>query len=405
MVTQTRLKMLAAGLAAGSVLGVAGVAAGQTSLDGSRAYASEMLADAAGRTNSLAQPGSGFTVQVHGWTRFQFNINQRDDDGLDSNNNDLTTGFRNAQTRLSLAGNVGNENWGYKISFDFADSTDGMVTLKDVYGTYKAGNGWKWTFGQFKLPLYREELMGDEYQLFTNRSVNNGVFSQSRSQGIQAGYETDNVQFFAAFSDGIKTNNTDYTSTAEADWAVTGRVNYKWAGDWKQAKDFTSFQNSDYFGMAGIAAHFQDGGDTVGTANTQRWDLTADAQAEGNGWNVYLAAMARDIDPSSGMDFLDYGFIIQGGIFVAPQFELIGGYDIIIPDSDRTSSDSDFSTIRVGFNYYVIPDSHALKATVDLSYFLDKQSDGLAPVSTATGLLGSSKDSQWNLRGQFQMLF
>lgn len=401
MQVQTRRMMAAAGLA----LALAGAASAQSgALDQSRAYASEMLADAAGRTNSLAQGDGEFTAEVHGFIKFRYNLNQRDDDGLDSNDNDLTNGFTISTTRLVVTGKIV-ENWGYTVSFDFADSTSGGSSLKDAYGTYNAGNGWKWTFGQFKVPLYREENISDTLLLFANRSVNNSVFSQSRSQGVMAGYEADKFQFSAAFTDGLRTQNTDFTSMSEADWALTGRFNYKWAGEWKQARDFTGFQGGEYFGMAGVGAHFQDGGDTVGTSDTQQWHLTADAQMEGNGWNLYAAAMARNLDPDTGHDLLDYGFLIQGGIFVAPQWELIGGYDVILPDDDRATGDDEFSTIRVGVNYYVVPESHQVKVTVDLSYFLDTQSDSIAPASTATGLLPSGEDSQWNLRGQLQLVF
>lgn len=394
-----KMSMIPVVAAAGLAISLAEVSLAQ-GLDLRRAEAAELLADAAGRTNSLAQETREFTVNLHGYSQFRYNINHRDDEGLDE---DLTIGF-SAKTKINLSGNIASENWGYYIQFKFEDSGGGAAVLDDAYATYKSGNGWKWTFGQFKLPLYREENMSDTGQLFANRSVNNSVFTQSRSQGIQAAFESDNIQFFGAFSDGLGTRNTDFDSASEADWALTGRVNYKWAGAWKQGRDFTSFQNSDFFGMVGVAGHFQDGGETFATADTQRWDLTADVQVEGNGWNVFAAGMARNIDPASGDDFLDYGFIVQGGVFVAPQWELIAGYDLILPDDDRPT-DENFSTIRVGANYYLIPDSHSLKLTVDFSYFLDTQSESIAPANTQTGLLASGEDSQWNLRAQLQWVF
>jgi len=403
-------------LFAGAALSLSSVALAQsTTLDQSRSYGRDLLSDASGRTNSLVQPGSGFTVNVHGYTQMRYNINQRDDDGLDAENNDLTLGFQNARTALNFSGNVGNENWGYFIQFEFSDAEEfstsspdagssGSATLTDAYGTYKSGNGWGWTFGQFKLPLFREELVGDEYQLFANRSVTNSTFTQGRSQGIMVSYETDQIQFFGAFSDGVGTANTDFTSSSEADYSFTGRLNYKVAGDWKQARDFTSFQNSDYFCMIGVAGNYQDGGDTVPTAKVRMYDLTVDAQVEGNGWNAFGAFMWNNTEPTSGSDITTYGLVLQGGIFVAPQWELIGGYDLLVPDSDLVTDDN-FSTIRVGFNYYVIPDSHAVKATVDLSYFIDDPSKSIPSPSTLTGLLPSSQDTQWNLRGQLQLLF
>jgi hypothetical protein len=290
--------------------------------------------------------------------------------------------------------------------FKFEDSGGGSAVLDDAWGNYNLGNGWNLKFGQFKLPLFREELVGDEYTLFANRSVVNSFFTQKRSQGVQISYEGDAFRFAGAFSDGINTANTDYTSPAEADFALTARGEFKFAGDWKHYKDFTSFRDSAFFAVVGGAVHYQSGGDTVNTTNVDNWDFTLDAQVEGNGWNAFAAFYYSNIDPNTGNSVADMAFQLQGGVFVAADWEIVGGFSILMPDSDRSPSDSDFSTIQLGVNHYVIPESHAIKISVDLSYFLDTQSEtGIAVPSTATGLLASGQDSQWNLRGQIQLVF
>jgi len=390
-------------LFAGAAMSLSSVALAQsTNLDQGRALDRDLMADAAGRTNSLAQGDREFTVNVHGYTQFRYNVNSRDDEALDE---DLTIGFQNARTAVNLSGNIANENWGYFVQFMFSDAfTSGDATLEDAYATYRAGNAWRWTFGQFKLPLYREAYMGDTFLLFADRSVNDSVFNTSRSQGLMVDFETDAIQFFGAFSDGAGTANTDFNSAAEADYAFTGRLNWKWAGAWKQARDFTSFQNSEFFGMVGVAGNYQDGGETFATVDNRRIDATIDAQIEGNGWNVFGAAMWANLEPEVGDDTDTFGFIVQGGIFVAPQWELIGSFDMVLPDDDVADAD-EFSTIRVGVNYYMVPDSHAMKATVDFSYFLDNPDESIVPASTLTGLLNSGDDGQWNLRAQLQWMF
>ena len=300
-------------LIAGLAAGLNAAASGQT-LDQSRAYSSELLSDASSRTSSLAPAAKDFTVNVHGFTQFRYNWNYRQDDALEDNS---TVGFQNARTKINLSGNIADEKWGYYIQWKFEDPSEGSAALDDVYGTYTVGNGWKVQFGQFKVNLFREENMGDTTQLFANRSVENSVFSQKRSQGVQFAYESDSVQFFGAFTDGINTANTDFTSSKEADWALTGRVNWKWAGDWKQGKDFTSFRNSSYFGLLGGGVHYQQGGDTFGTLDTDVLAATIDAQVEGNGWNVFAALCYSNTDPGVGDSVTDYGFVVQGGIFVS----------------------------------------------------------------------------------------
>jgi hypothetical protein len=393
-------------LIAGAAVGLAGAASAQNTLDESRAYGAELAADASSRTSSLAQKGQDFTVNVHGYEQFRYVWNRRDDSSLDKEN---TIGFQNARTRVNLSGNIGTENWGYFVQFGTGDQSDGNLFLEDAYGTYKMEGGWNLKFGQFKLPFLREELVGDTFLLFADRSPTNFAYTQARSQGLQFEYDADAFRFYGAFSDGIRTANTDFNSAAEADYAVTGRLEWKWAGNWKQANDFTSFQNSDYFGMVGGALHWQSGGDTgAGVAGTTNdvdvLGLTVDATIEGNGWNVYAAGIWNRVSPTGSSDLDNWGFLIQGGIFLNPTWELIGGYDVVIPDNDATNSDN-FSTLRVGFNHYFIPESHAAKLTIELNWYLDDVNGSFVPADTLLGLLPSDNDGQFNITGQIQLMF
>lgn len=405
------------GLIAGAALSMSGVAMAQSSMDQSRAVTNELLSDAASRASLLAAAGGQtFTPKVGGYEQFRYVINRRDDNGLDANDNDLTLGFQNARTRLNVSGNIFNEDWAYFIQFGFGDSTDFFGSdgpggssssgafLEDAYGTYKIGNGWDVMWGQFKLPWLREELIGDTSQLAIERSVTNSVFSQGRSQGIQLGYSSDSFRFMGAFSDGVQTANTDFTSGSEADFGITARGDFKWAGDWKQFNDFTSWQNSQFAGMAGGAFHYQSGGDTVNTADVDIWAITGDVMIKGNGWNAFAELVYQNTDPSAGNETADWGFVLQGGIFVAPQWELFGRYDLISPDSDRTTDDN-FSTLTFGVNHYITPESQAAKLTAQLEYFLDTQNKSIASPNTLTGLLGSAEDGQFAISAQLQLVF
>jgi hypothetical protein len=387
---------------AGAALSVSVAATAQTStMDQSRSYASELMSDASTRTSSLAPQAQDFSVNVHGYTQFRYNWNQRDDDFLDE---DSTIGFQNARTAVNVSGNIATENWGYFVQWEWSDAEGSGANLTDAFGYYKMGNGWSFKFGQFKLPLYREELVGDTYQLFANRSVVNSAsgFNQGRSQGIQFAYEGDVFRFAGAFSDGLNTANTDFNSPAEADWAITARGEWKWAGDWKQSKDFTSFRNSDFFGMVGFAGNYQSGGETFATTDSSGWNLTADVSIEGNGWNAFAAAAWVDTDPAFGDSTDVYSFQIQGGIFVSENWELVAGYDVLIPDNDDFDN---YNTVRIGANNYFIPDSHAAKLTIDFSYFIDATTSALAPPNTLTGLLATDSEGEWNLRAQMQLMF
>jgi hypothetical protein len=393
-------------LIAGAAVSIGSTGLAQ-STDMSQSHARELLSDASTRTSALAQNERTFSVDVHGYTQFRYIFTHvEEEDTSEGEDDDAAVGFQTTRTRLSVSGNIINENWGYFVQFGF-DRGDGNAGLLDAYGTYKMENGWNLMFGQFKLPLLREELVSSKFQLGWDRSPTNETFNQDRSQGIQFGYEADAWQFMAAFSDGIATRNSDYTSGAEADWALTARLQYMWAGDWKQFRDFTSFPNSDFAGMFGVAGHYQSGGDTLGTSDTTLWILTGDVSLEGNGWNAYAAGIYNNFEPDGGDSTNNLGFVVQGGVFVAPQLEIFGRFDMTIPDddSDLGGGDDEFSTITAGINYYVVPESHAAKFTAGFIYFLDEANASIVPTSTQIPLISSDEDGQFSVVGQFQLVF
>jgi hypothetical protein len=427
----------------------------QSAMDQSRAYQNELFSDSARQVNK--QGGGAFSVKVGGYEQVRFSLNSRDDNTLD---NDMAWGFSNARTRINFSGNVFSEDWGYFIQFGLGDDTavgtpppaggtnSGTTAigpgLEDAFITYNMGNGWGMKVGQFKLPFLREELVGDTEQLAVDRSVTNSAFTQGRSQGLQFSYAQESFRFMGAFSDGLRTANTDYVSPAEADFALTARGEFMWSGAWSQADGgFTSWQNQNFFGMVGAAFHYQAGGNsfntgegTVGPGNPSSnpsdfdiWGVTADVTVKGNGWNAFGAFVYTSTDggnpgvgvvpyPGTGtpgganapsMD--DFGIVLQGGVFVDAQWELFGRVDMIFPDSSRTPAgspvkfDDEMTTLTFGVNHYISPNSHAAKFTAQLQYFLDKQATGIAPASTLHGLLGSAEDPQWTITAQLQLVF
>lgn len=431
--SQTRTLVLFAGTALS--LGGFNAALAQSSLDQSRAYQAELMADAQGRTSLLnaaqqsGHDGKGFVLsdatgnyrlKIGGQVQFRYMINVRNEEegeGADTEDEDFTSGFQTRRTRLEFGGNIINPDFTFYVQSEF-NRDGGGAGLLDAWGKYKFENGWALRWGQFKLPLLREELVSSKRQLAADRSVVNFLFTQSRSQGIEASWEGDAFRFFGAFSDGLATLNTDFDSSAEADYALTGRVEWKWAGDWADFDDFTSWQNGDNAGMVGGAVHYQGGGDTGGTSDVDILRYTADVSFEGNGWNAFAAFIGSnseaggDDEGADTEDTDDFGFLIQGGIFVTSQAELFARYDIAIPDdvdSEDFGGDEDeddnFSTITVGTNYYFSENSHAAKLTADLQWFLDEANANSIGRQTAVGVLPSDEDSQFAIRLQFQLLF
>lgn len=414
---------------AGLTIGGVAVAGGPETTDSNRAYAAEMKADAALRTSNLNGSNSGLiladggdtSVKLGGFAQFRYINNFRDNPPNATtgsfHDSGYTNGFEATRTRLEVTGNIMSKALTFKVDSDFNKS--GGASLKDAWGQYALDNGVKIKWGQFKLPVLREELVSDVNQLAIDRSIVNTLFTQDRSQGIQAAYEQDQWRIMGAFSDGAGTLNTPYTSSAESDYAFSARGEFKWGDDWKRFADFTSWRGQSNAGLVGVAAHYQHSGNTasVGT-NAPKADLieyTADFSFEGNGWNAFAAFVGRHLDPSndtgsSDQSFDDFGLVLQGGVFVNDQVELFARYDGVFIDSDYGSGNDDtFNTVAAGVNYYVFAQSNAFKISADLQYFPDKVSKN-ALVSGASGsnnnaLQFDSKGDQFAIRLQVQLVF
>jgi hypothetical protein len=427
---------------AGAALSLGGInaALAQTSSDEVRAIVAETVADAQNRSSLLAAGASAghdgrffiakedgsFRLNVGGQIQFRYVLDWRDDQ---NNADDFETGFQTRRTKLDFSGNIINKDWEYRVLAAF-DRADGSAILEEAWVNYTFGDGWSAKWGQFKLPLLREELVSSSRQLAVERSLTNEAFTQDRSQGIQLQYRTDDWRVVGAFSDGLDSENTDFTDSSlrtpagansffvrgEADWALTGRIEYKFQGDWKWFEDFTAPQGQDFAALLGGAVHYQEGPNTGAPTDVDRQTLeyTLDLSLEGDGWNVYGAFIGRNDDTRGpvGVDqdsVDDFGAVVQAGWRFQPDTELFARWDAIFGDSSRPqfTNDDNFNFFTVGINEYYA--GHAAKATVDVVLSFDDTSSlittGLLP-NTTTGVLGQNgSDTEVTVRFQFQLLF
>ncbi len=426
-----------------------GLASAQSTLDIERAYTAELMADAANRSSLLqgAGEGSGFTLTsgdgsstltTNALFQFRYVANFRDENNVGVGaDQDFTAGFEIPRARIDWSGNLINENLTYRISGDFGEiNTAGANTLAVTwaYGQYafEGMEGAFVRFGQFKAPLMWEELVDPEFQLSADRSVTGEAFSQQYSQGLMFGYEAEAWRAYFAFTDGLGSAGTNFNG-AGADWALTARGEFKFAGDWARFTDFTSWRNSDYAGKFGAAVHYEQYGDTGGSAGSlhplgladgagdgEQLLYTADVAIEGNGWNAFAAfyGSSSEGEASGSVDADDFGVVVQAGLFVTDQIELFGRYDGLFLDDNRFGQgvEDSFNFATFGANYYFFPESHAVKATLDVIISFDDTATsltGIGPVNfngqtgavSPTSLLGQDGDTEFAIRAQASVLF
>ena len=433
--TQTKVLVVLAGAAAG--LASSALANTGTTTDTTRAYAAELAADAANRSSEV-QSSEGFIIsdganklRFGGGTQFRYVMNFRDDEVGDDN--DFTHGFQNRRTSLWVEGSVVDPNLSFRVRGEWSDvgnsGSDSSFNLLDAFGQYKFDNGFVVKFGQMLVPLTRDTGFVSDFGILGNeRSIAEEAFNGGRTQGLALGYEGEQFRVIGAFTDGGRTANTDFTNPVEADYSLTGRLDYKTADTWGRFDDQTSFRGQDLAMLFGGGIHYQSSGDTgIQTGSNPTVDLliyTIDATIEGNGWNVFAAFYGNnvDIDTPGSSSTDNFGFQLQGGVFLTNQVEIFARYDTLFLDKAPAfnNDEQDFHFLTAGVNYYLAEQSQAAKFTFDVYWSLNETSGGpdrdlasgqsqvgIFPVLPNTGgtLLGNPSDGEWGVRAGAQIVW
>lgn len=421
----------------------AGSAFAQSGLDLDRAYASELRAEAQERASFLGT-NSAANINVSAVMQARYMASFRDErSGIPLGDDDTTLGFSIPRAQIRLDGQVTDSVSGH-VSFDFgaAESNGrydaGEAHLLTAFGAWAADDNWTLLIGQWHNPVVAEEGVEAEFGLAVERSVVNEFFNPGYTQGVAAAYAGDNWKFFGAFSDGAAyignpdTAGSSFTSAGESDWSFTGRADLLVSGTWDQFNDFASWRGSNYGLKIGAGGHYQQQGNT--NPSTGLWGVflgvgydeievalwTVDVMVQGDGWNLFAAYVGHQIDvnPIAGSlpNFVNHGVVAQGGLFVTDQTELFARYDGLFLDSDLLplggTSEDTFHYLTGGFNYFLVPESHAAKFTADVVYSFNNTDtlDALSPSPggfngpSTTGLLGLS-DGELLLRAQMTLVF
>jgi hypothetical protein len=419
-----------------AIVAVAGVCLGVTSraaadpgdaglsADETRALVAEMMADVDRRSSASSMPGwdTESTVEVTGAIQFRYIANFGDEDADDPDapdRDDFEAGFQFASTEFMLSGTVGDDGrWSYLIQA--LVNPEGDFNLDDVFIKYRVNDRWSLDFGQIAVPFWRELLIDDVYQLAVDRSLLFANTGPILTQGVSAIYQDDTLRGWFQVSDGIGGQNTVFTDDAdtpffnpgggESDYAVTGRIEYKGAGQWDQFTDFTSAPGSEFAWLLGAAVAFEGGETDVDDNDYTGLAWTLDLSLEGDAWNAYAAYVGyySDIEqtaPADDIDAVDHGVLVQGGFFIPDtDWELFARYDALFPDGDRENDDV-FNTITLGANYYI--HGHAVKFTADVQWSLDPATDNdlVSNNLTRFGFIGDDDENEIAARAQLQLMF
>jgi hypothetical protein len=360
-------------------------------------------------------------------------------------------GFEVRRMQINMFGNMFDPSVTYRVQIQYQrDANVGGQPLRfaDVYVQKAFEGGWYTRAGQWKNFFNYEEIDSSRTQQMVERSLVNEYFNTKFVQGVLVGWESDLVRVYGSYNDGGANRDVGILQTTGnlTEWAFTGRVEWKPTEEgWGQFRDMQGWRGSPFGMMLGAAFNWQRGsgnpplsrqapgnGTIVpGTSSVPAvatdmtlFTWTTDLNLRGDGWSAWAAYLGNvtygggAVARNAGVDgALSQGVVVQGGVFVSNELELVARYEGLWVASDFSQAtysanpynQQTLNILTVGANWYF--NKNQFKVSFDAGY-------GFNPVLFNTGLFGEAiGGANWRpsqtgegagevvLRAQTQLLF
>ncbi len=332
-------------------------------------------------------------------------------------------GFSIRRIELEFAGTIISPNLAYCFVWK-TPANGGEPELDEAFAQYSfSGSPWAIKAGQFNDDVYHEFTAGFKRQLAAEKSLMNEVLMEGafdKVQGVAVLFAEDArpVRFNVALHDGALSQNTPFVDSpadvaALEYFGVSGRVEWKATGGWKDYRDFTARNTRESLLVIGAGTdltqgQFSDGtadavgGDRAFSALDVQWELPSPAIG-------LFAAITSDYtsfrDSGIGDDRLNWGALAQAGWAIDRHWEIFARYDLTKLDGDfRPSYTEDaFHEITAGVNYYLGKDGnagHRAKITVDVGFL----PNGSPIRATNLGIPTATDQEMLYIRAQLQLV-
>lgn len=370
----------------------------------------QLVADAR-EYDSLLVNNAAVTIDPIVFIQFRYIADVQDQQDTQD---ELTIGFENTRTRVGLKGKLEEPNMDFFVWFGFTGS--GSSLLLDAWANWHIDDNFSLRMGQFKLHTWNEWTVSETKQTFVERSVLEARFSNLYGQGVEATWQNDNFRVMGSYNDGLRSWND---SSPGNKWAASARAELLFEGDWSQRADFNSFRDEDPFMVFGVAGHIQDGdtlagagGANIYTNDTRISQWTADFQWGLGGSAIYAAVIGNYEERPGGVEYDQYGALIQGQMFVTDDIEIFARYEWGDLDGQAAafavanpgaSMEDTLSILTVGATKYYA--GHAMKFTADAGVAFDEVSGAWGGAGRGWSGDDADANSQFVFRAQLQAIF
>jgi hypothetical protein len=361
-------------------------------------------------------------------------------------------GFETTRAALNFSGTAG-KGFYYNMRMQYSPYENQLSTgagqgdlgIDWAYvGMDLGSDGWSIQLGQQKFDVMRAWMVNAEDQQFIERG--NQVYywgTSDYTNGLKLKYAGDSFRANVMYSNGSGVGNTGQAFSNgnpgyagnTADWAFSGRVEWKASGTWSQFDGQGSPQGSEAgmlfgFGAAGMKPDM-DRTDTTGQQSPgTQWLISADATMDFGGLNVGASFTYGDDEPNgvavalpAGVSTPDnqVGWAVEAGYYLNADWELLARYQYLdtgLKDTLRDAGAGDtvgsdnFKTLTIGANYYM---SANAKLSMDWGYQWGGNLNvggaayagwqNTAGAVDAAGADVSGRTKQWMLRMQLQLSF
>ncbi len=350
----------------------------------------------------LESEDGDFSFGIDGLLVGRYELNHREDDGTGSSDTD--SGFEVVGTRINFRGKVF-EDFGYWVRLA-ADEHGSSPVVDAAMGMWYINDDTTLVAGQFPSILTRDQGIPVDKLQTTDSSPTNYAFDPFGFKGVMMGYHTPRLVYRGIIHDGYRSLNNSAFDEPSANWGIAGQLSGMAVGDkddWDRFNNFTSRPGSDFAWQINGGFVLQEGQshDSNTDSSSDLFLGILESSMEGDGWNLYGEGFYRHTDPSSdGISADDFGFVVQGGAWVAKHIELYSRFDMTIPDSDRPTENDEFKTFTIGSSFYPIPHTDNIKLSLEGLYMVDAEASSIVTPNTISGVRASPEGDQFLIRAQ-----